>query len=272
VSYPDLVRLAGGVPVHPEAGLETGYKMTPEAFEAAVSSRTRAVIFNSPCNPTGHAYTRAEAMDLAGVALKHNLLVISDEIYDRILYDNSRHVSFAALSPEMKERTFTINGVSKAYAMTGWRIGFAAGPADVIHAMGLFQAQATGNPSSVSQAAALAALTGDGPEIEHMVRAYSRRREIVLEELTETRYVEWRAPMGAFYFFVRVREALGRRLEGRTVDTVDDLATLLMDRGVGVVPGTGFGAPDAIRLSFAAADDDIRKGLGIIRETLSRMR
>jgi aspartate aminotransferase len=266
VSYPDLVRMAGGVPVHPSAGLESGWKLRPDALAAAITPRTRAIIINSPGNPSGAVYHRDEALALAEVLIERNVAVIADEIYDRLVYDGVEAVSFAAVHPDMRARTISINGVSKAYAMTGWRIGFAAGPADIIEGMGRYQAQATSNPCSISQAAALAAVTGDGPELEAMRQAYERRRNLVVAALTGVPGVELVTPEGAFYVFFRVRGALGRSIGGTRFDMVEDMAVELIDRGVAIVPGTGFGAADALRLSFAASDDDLAKGTALIAD------
>jgi aspartate aminotransferase len=266
VSYPDLVRMAGGVPVHPSADLESGWKLRPDALAAAITPRTRAIIINSPGNPSGAVYHRDEALALAEVLIERNVAVIADEIYDRLVYDGVEAVSFAAVHPDMRARTISINGVSKAYAMTGWRIGFAAGPAAIIEGMGRYQAQATSNPCSISQAAALAAVTGDCPELEMMRAAYERRRNLVVAALTGVPGVELVTPEGAFYVFFRVRQALRRSAGGRRFDTVEDMAVELIDRGVAIVPGTGFGAADALRLSFAASDDDLAKGTAIIAD------
>jgi aspartate aminotransferase len=265
VSYPDLVRMADGVPIHPVTTLEQGYKLSAGALKAALSPRTRAIILNSPSNPAGAVYARREAESLARVVLDHDLTVISDEIYDQILYDGAEHISMAGVLPGMKERTIVVNGVSKSYAMTGWRIGFAAGPRPVIEAMGRYQGQATGNPCSISQRAALAAITGTGPELDQMRRAYSRRRALVQAALSEIPSIEWRPPSGAFYFFLRVAGALGRRIGEKRLQDVEELVGVLIDRGVAVVPGSGFGSPDAMRLSFAVSDEDLKKGLEIIR-------
>ncbi len=271
VSYPDLVRMAGGVPVHPDMPLESGFKLTPEALAGAITPKTRVAILNAPSNPTGAVYTRAEAEALARLLVEHDVAVISDEIYDRILFDDTVHVPFASL-PDMEERTITVNGVSKSYAMTGWRIGFAAGPAPVIKAMGRYQAQATGNPCSVSQAAALAAIRGNGPELKAMTDAYARRRRLVMNLLEGVERLEWTPPSGAFYFFIRASRCFGLALDGRKIGNIEDLVAAFIDGGVGVVPGTGFGAPKSFRLSFAASDDEIEKGVSIIRDIVNRLK
>ncbi|HEX7880611.1 MAG TPA: pyridoxal phosphate-dependent aminotransferase, partial [Candidatus Eisenbacteria bacterium] len=213
-SYPDLVHMAGGVPVHPAGTLESGWKLTPALLDAAITPKTRVLLINSPNNPTGALYHRGEAEALARVILERDIAVISDKIYDRLVYDNLTPVSFAAVLPGMRARTIAINGVSKAYAMTGWRIGFAAGPPDIIEGMGRYQAQATSNPSSISQEAALAALTGTGPELETMLAAYQRRRDAVVAALSSLPGVELVPPDGAFYVFFRVRQLLGRSIGG----------------------------------------------------------
>jgi len=263
-SYPDLVLMAGGVPVHPAGTLESRWKLTPNVLRAALTKKTRAIIINSPSNPSGAIYQPAEAAELASMLARADVTVIADEIYDRLVYDGGTAVSFAAVLPGMRERTIAINGVSKAFAMTGWRIGFAAGPADIIEGMGRYQAQATGNPCSISQEAALAAITGDGTDLEMMRAAYELRRNAVVHALRAVPGVELASPEGAFYIFFRVSQALGRSIGGVRFDTVDAMAAELIERGVALVPGTGFGAPDAMRLSFAASDADLEVGTGII--------
>lgn len=271
VSYPDMVRLADGVPVMPTAPFEDGYKLTPALLELSITPRTKAIIFNSPNNPTGAVYSRKEAEALAEVLLRHRITTISDEIYDEIVYDDVRSVCMATLSDEMRRNTITINGVSKAYAMTGWRIGFAAGPADVIEAMGRYQAQATSNPCSISQKAALAAITGTGPELAEMRTAFARRRRLIMDALAGTPLVRWQAPGGAFYFLIEVAKTYGRKLDGRTIRHGEDLSDLLIDRGVAMVPGSGFGAPECIRLSFAASDENLRRGMAIFNAAMEEI-
>jgi aspartate aminotransferase len=268
VSYPDLVRMAEGEPIHPAATLESGYKITADALRRSITRRTRAVILNSPNNPSGAVFTPEETRALARVILEHDLVLISDEIYNQITYDAATQLPFAAALPGMKERTITINGVSKAYAMTGWRLGFAAGPAEVIEAMGRYQAQATGNPCSISQKAALAAIRDAGPELAMMRDAYARRRKLVMEELETIPLVDYAPPLGAFYFLLRISRTFGRHLGPDKVESAEDLAGLLLERGVALVPGTGFGAPDSLRLSFAASDADLKRGLSVLRDTL----
>ena len=267
VSYPDLVRMAGAIPVHPSGTFENGYKLTPADLTKAITPKTRAIILNSPSNPTGSVYSPDETRALSKVLLEHQVAVISDEIYDRIVYDGVEPLPFAAAYPEMRDLTITVNGVSKAYAMTGWRIGFAAGPEKIIEAMGRYQAQATGNPCSVSQKAALAAITGTGAELDVMCRAFARRRDFVIQELRSIPLIDYTVPQGAFYFLLRIDRALGRLAGGETLRTSEDVAALLLENGVALVPGTGFGAPDCLRLSFAASDDDIRRGLEVVRGT-----
>jgi len=271
VSYPDLVLMAGGVPVHPVGTIETRWKLTPAALRAAITPKTRAIIINSPNNPTGATYQQAEAEALAAIVIEHNLVVIADEIYDRLVYDGGTAVSFAAVLPGMRERTIAINGVSKAYAMTGWRIGFAAGPANVIEGMGRYQAQATSNPCSISQEAAFAAITGSGPELAMMREAYERRRNAVVAALSRVPGIELVSPEGAFYIFFRVSKALGRSIGNVRFDTVEAMSMELIERGVALVPGTGFGAPDAIRLSFAASDADLERGTSIMAQFFTEL-
>lgn len=266
VSYPDLVRMAGGVPIHPRSSLEEGYKLTPARLAAVLTPKTRAIILNSPCNPSGAVYNRAEAAALAELLVTREIAVISDEIYDQIIYDGVTHAPFVAAHPRMRERTITVNGVSKAYAMTGWRIGFAAGPKEIIEGMGRYQGQATSNPCSISQEAALAAITGNGPELEQMRQAYARRRDLVAGGLAGVPGLELRPPDGAFYMLLRVSGVFGRKIDGQPLNSAEEISEALIDRGVAILPGSGFGVPDSLRLSFATAEEDLRHGVEIIRD------
>jgi len=261
VSYPEQVKLAGGVPrpVFPASGL----RVTPGDLAAHLGPSVRLLIFNSPNNPTGQLYTPEEVHALATFCLDHGLLMLSDEIYNRLVFDGRRAVSPASLGPEIAARTFTVNGVSKSHAMTGWRIGFMTGPAEAMRAITKFQGQTTGNPASISQAAALAALAGPEEEVAARCAVYERRRDLVLRELETMEGVEIDAPHGAFYAFPRVREAV-RRAGGSV-----PLAARLVEDGVAVVPGAGFGADDHLRLSFAIGDDRLTEGLRRLRRGLA---
>lgn len=258
VSYPEMVRLAGGVPVIVETNESTGFKLTPEMLADAVTAKTKALILNTPSNPTGAVYSPDEIRALAQEIEKHDFYVISDEIYEKLLYD-AKHLSIAAVSPKMKERTLLVNGFSKAFAMTGWRVGYVAGERSIIKAMTSFQSQTTSNPASISQKAALAALDHFD---EGMVAEFRRRRDFVLKRLADMPLIRCIEPHGAFYLFPNVGEILGKSYQGQTLDSCDTLATLLLTEAkIALVPGSGFGAPQNIRISYATSMANLEKAM-----------
>ncbi|HLV81795.1 MAG TPA: pyridoxal phosphate-dependent aminotransferase [Chthonomonadaceae bacterium] len=263
VTYPEQVRLAGGKPVFIETRPEDDFMPSREAVRAAITPRTRALLLNSPSNPTGGVASRQAVKDLASLVIQHDLTLISDEIYEKLLYDGRQHLSPAALGSEIFQRTVTVNGCSKAYAMTGWRIGYAAAAdKELIAAMGRLQDQSTSNPASISQKAAVAALNGPQEPVEAMRQAFEQRRNLIVERLNALAGVTCRMPGGAFYAFPNIAPLLGRRAGERLLRTSDDLAAYLLDEaGVAVVPGSGFGADDYIRLSYATSTENITKGL-----------
>jgi len=263
VTYPEQVKLAEAVPVPVVPG--QGLKVTPADLDRARTPRTKLLVMNSPNNPSGLVYDRKETEALAAWCVDNDVLILSDEIYDRMVYDGRQAVSPASLGERVARRTITVNGVSKCYSMTGWRIGFVTGPREVMEAIVRFQGQTTGNPAAVSQAASLAALKGPQESVETMRAAFERRRDTVVEALRVIPGVELIVPEGAFYAFPRV--AAAARAAGGSVA----LAERLIDRGVGVVPGAGFGTDEHIRISFAVADDRLRVGLERLREGLGRM-
>ncbi|QBS37353.1 pyridoxal phosphate-dependent aminotransferase [Thermaerobacter sp. FW80] len=261
VSYPEMVRLAGGEPVIVETGPETGFKLTPEALRRALGPRSRAVVVNSPNNPTGAVYTREELDALAAVAAEADLWIVTDELYEHLIYEG-QHVSIAALRPEYRQRTILINGVSKAYAMTGWRIGWAAAPRPVAKAMAAIQSQATSAVNSIAQKAAVAALTGPQDDVAAMREEYRRRRDLLVEGLSNLPGIAVERPAGAFYVYPSVRGLLGREIGGRRVDDDVALAEVLLETArIAVVPGTAFGTPGYLRLSYATARSDLEEAL-----------
>lgn len=268
VSYPDMIKLADGKPVIVSAGIEDGFRMTPRALEAAITDRTRLLFLNSPSNPTGAAYTRREWQGLGEVLERHpNVVVAADDMYEHIYWGKEPYVSFAAACPGLQERTVTINGVSKCYAMTGWRIGYAGGPRSIIAAMKKLQGQSTSNPCSISQAASLAALTGDQSCVREMNRAFQERHEYVVAALNGIPGFRCIPADGAFYAFPNVAEAMRRA--GLADDTA--FAELLLREGdVAVVPGSAFGAPGFIRLSFACGIDTLKDAVSRITRVLAR--
>jgi aspartate aminotransferase len=267
VSYPDMVLLADGLPVMPFAGMAQGYKITARQLAAAITPKTRLLLLNSPCNPTGAAYTRAELKALGEVLLEHPRIVIgTDDMYEKIYWEPEAFTSLVTAVPELYSRTVTINGVSKAYAMTGWRIGYCGGPKEVIQAMSTIQGQSTSNASSISQKAATAALNGDQSCVGTMNEAFKARRDFVVRALNALPGVSCLPGAGTFYAFAEVSRAmtaLGCR------DDAEFAELLLNDAGVAVVPGSGFGAPGHMRLSFATSMETLEKALGRIARLLT---
>jgi aspartate aminotransferase len=266
VSYPDMVMLADGIPVTPNAGPEQGYKISPKQLAAAVTSKTRLLLLNSPCNPTGAAYTRAELRAFADVLLEHpRVLIGTDDIYEKIYWGSEPFTSLLTVAPELYERTVTINGCSKAYAMTGWRIGYCGGPKEIVNAMSTIQGQSTSNASSISQKAALAALTGDQQCVADMNKAFKERHDYVLAALNTLPGVSCLPGAGTFYAFADVRGAM-RNLGFR--DDNQFCEYLINKALVAVVAGSGFGAPGHMRLSFACSRDTLEKAIGRMRAVL----
>ncbi len=272
VSYPDLVLYTGAQPVIVNTQEKNGFKLTPEELEAAISEKTKALIINSPSNPTGCAYSKEELADLAEVVLRHSLMVISDDIYEKILFDDMPFWNMAAVNPALKDRTVVVNGVSKAYAMTGWRIGYAAGPEPVIAAMGKIQSQSTSNPASISQKAAVEALNGDQQVIVEMVREFQKRRDYIVSTLNAFEGVFCLRPQGAFYVFPNVSALYGLSCGDRKItDSTTMTEYLLEEAEVAVVPGIAFGDDRFIRISYATSMSIIEKGLERIGKALRRL-
>jgi aspartate aminotransferase len=266
VSYPDMVLLADGVPVTPYAGADQGYKITPAQLEAAITPKTRLFILNSPSNPTGAAYTRTELRALGEVLMKHPRVVIcTDDMYEHIYWADEPFVSFANVCPELYERVVTTNGVSKAYAMTGWRIGYCGGPVEIVTAMATIQSQSTSNPSSISQRAAVTALNADQSCVREMNKHFKQRHDFIVAGLNKLPGVSCLKGAGTFYAFANVEKAI------KIVGAKDDNAFaehLLMHGGVAVVPGSGFGAPGHMRLSFACSMQTLEEALRRMEKTL----
>ncbi len=266
VSYPDMVMLADGIPVTPSAGPEQGYKISPKQLAAAVTSKTRLFLLNSPSNPTGAAYTRAELRALADVLVQHpRILIGTDDMYEKIYWGSEPFASLLTVAPELYDRTVTINGVSKAYAMTGWRIGYCGGPKEIVTAMGTIQGQSTSNACSISQKAALAALNGDQQCVADMNRAFKERHDFLVAALNSLPGVSCLPGAGTFYAFADVRGAM-RNLGLRDDNSFCEL--LLNQALVAVVAGSGFGAPGHMRLSFACSRETLEKAVERIRAVL----
>jgi aspartate/methionine/tyrosine aminotransferase len=268
-SYPEIIRLAGGIPVAVPTDETTGYLASVERFEAARTQRTKMLLFCSPSNPTGAVYPRDQVVAIGRWAVERGLWVVTDEIYEHLVYGGAEAPSLPVLVPEIADRCVVVNGVSKTYAMTGWRVGWLIGPPDVVEAATNLQSHSTGNVANVAQAAALAAVSGDLAAVAEMRTAFDRRRRTIHRMLGEIRGVTCPEPRGAFYVFPSVGEVLGHRLGSRRPQSSAELAELLLDDGgVAVVPGEAFGAPGYFRLSYALADDDLVEGVSRIAKVL----
>ena len=270
VSYYEMVKMAGGVPVIITAVEDQNFKITPEQLEASITEKTKVLLLNNPSNPTGMLYSREELEKIAAVCLKHDLYVISDEIYYGLVYDGKEFVSFASLGDEIKERTILVNGVSKSYAMTGWRIGYTASSSVLAKVMGNFLSHSTGGPSTMSQWAAVEALTGPQDGIEAMRKVFETRRDYIVKRMNEIEGVSCIVPEGAFYVMMNMEKLKGKTLGGRVINDGDDFAMAFLEKGlVAVVPCSGFGAPDFVRWTYAASMENIREGLDRLEKFLS---
>jgi aspartate aminotransferase len=265
VSYPDIVLLADATPVFVAGGESEGFKLTPANLKKAITTRTKAIILNSPSNPTGAAYTLDELKGLAEVLKGTEIIVISDDIYEKVVYDDFRFSNMANVSEEMKEKTIVVNGLSKSHAMTGWRMGYAAGPDNVISAMTEIQSQSTSNPTSIVQKASIEALLGDQSFIPKMVAEFKKRRDVIVGALNDIPGITCALPPGAFYVFPRVSALYGRKYQGKPIATSNDFSEFLLEAAnVAVVPGGAFGNDDYIRLSYATS-------MGLIVEGMKRI-
>jgi aspartate aminotransferase len=265
VSYPEQVRMTGATPVIVETTEASGFRMAPEALEAALTPRTKAVILCTPSNPTGAGYSKEHLLPLLEVLRRHDCWLVVDEIYAELTYDGFRHVSIPAIAPDFRDRTVIVDGVSKTFAMTGWRVGWSIAPPALTKAVDTVQSQSTTNAAAVSQAAAVAALGGPRDSVEAMREAFSRRRIRMVEGLRKIPGVSCRMPEGAFYAFPDVRGLYGCRWKGETIATDEDASLWLLEEGhVATVAGTPFGAPGYLRLSYACSEDEIDRGLAAI--------
>jgi aspartate aminotransferase len=272
VSYPDIVLLAGATPVILETEGGDGFKVTPDRLEETITARTKALVLNSPSNPTGATYTFDELKALAEVIVRKDILVISDEIYEKIVYDEFPFSGIAMVGEEVRDRSIVVNGVSKAYAMTGWRIGYAAGPEDIISAMTKIQSQNTSNPTSISQKAAVEALNGDQSAVGEMVEAFAQRRDYIVAALGGMAGISCFNPEGAFYVFPDVSALYGKTYGGSVITGSASFAEYLLDgANVAVVPGVAFGSDAHIRLSYATSMENIREGISRIGNALKNL-
>jgi aspartate aminotransferase len=272
VSYSDMALLAGGVPKLIPSNEASGFRIKPEQLQAALTSRTRVFILNSPCNPTGATYSRDELLALARILEKHDCLILADDIYEKIVYEGFQVHNIVALCPALRERAIIINGVSKTYAMTGWRIGYALGPSDVIAAAGKIQSQSTSNPTSIAQAAALEAIRGQQDEVAVMVREFHKRRDLIVDKLNAIGGIACRKPEGAFYVFPNISGLLGKTGRGKKLSSPCDLADYLLEEAqVAGVPGEDFGSHEHIRFSYATSLADIERGCERIRQAALKL-
>lgn len=269
VSYKEVIQMVGGVPVIVEAAEENGFKMTAAQLDAAITDKTKALILNNPSNPTGMMYTAEELRRIAGVCVKRDIYVIADEIYYSLVYDGAKFTSFASLGEDVKERTILVNGVSKSYAMTGWRIGYAAANEKLAKVMSNYLSHSTGNPSSIAQWAAVDALAGPQSDIDDMRTAFEERRNYIVERMNAIPGVSCIKPEGAFYVMMNLDKIVGRTIHGRVIRDGDDFADLFLKEGlVAVVPCSGFGAPNYVRWSYATSMQNIKEGLDRLEKFL----
>ncbi|MEU2788261.1 pyridoxal phosphate-dependent aminotransferase [Streptomyces sp. NPDC007100] len=269
-TYPESIRLAGGVPVDVVADETTGYRVTVEQLEAARTDRTKVLLFVSPSNPTGAVYTREQVEAVGRWAAEHGLWVLTDEIYEHLVYGDAEFSSLPVVVPELREKCIIVNGVAKTYAMTGWRVGWAIGPKDVIKAAANLQSHATSNVSNVAQAAAIAAVSGDLDAVEEMKVAFDRRRKTMVRMLNEIEGVLCPEPEGAFYAYPSVKGLLGKEIRGKRPQTSVELAELILEEAeVAVVPGEAFGTPGYLRLSYALGDEDLVEGITRVQNLLA---
>ncbi len=269
LTYPEVVKSCGGVPEYIYATPRHGYKITAAQVEAAIRPQTKMLIFNSPCNPTGAVYSEEEIRAIAEVCVRHNIVVLADEIYEKLIYGGETHFSIAQCSPEMKDLTIVINGVSKSYAMTGWRLGYLACPANVAKAIASFQSHSTSNVNTMTQYAALAAIEGDNKPMKDMIEAFGRRRKAMLEKLDQMKSLnlDYVTPDGAFYVMLLCDKLYGKSYNGKKIHGSMDVADMLLDyKQVALTPGVCFGDDDAVRLSYALSTKDMLEGLDRIAQ------
>ena len=275
VTYPDVVNYFNGKPIFVQCGEVSGFKITPQQLENTINQSTKWFILNSPSNPTGSCYTKNELLELANVLKKYpHVNIMTDDLYEHLIYDDNEFHTFASIAPELKERILTLNGVSKAYAMTGWRIGYAGGNASLIKAMGKLQSQSTSNPTSISQAAAVEALNGDNSFIAERAKVFKGRRDFLINEFTSMNGITCRVPEGAFYVFPSCKGVIGKVDESNNKITNDEEFTtsLLEHAGVAVVQGSAFGLEGYFRISYATSDENLKNACVRMRDFLNKLR
>jgi len=271
VSYPEMVKMADAVPIYVECNEANQFKLKEEDLLLAITKKTKAIILNSPSNPAGSVYTRKELEVIAEIAIKNNIIVISDEIYEKLIYDNESHVSIASLNEEIKRRTIVINGMSKGYAMTGWRIGYTASPTNIAKIMNNIQGHVTSNPNTVAQYASIEALSGDQDSIKIMLRAFDERRKYMVNRINKIDGLSCITPKGAFYVMLNISKYIGQKINGNLIgNSIDFANTLLQNANIATVPGAAFGSDNFIRLSYATSLENIEKGMDKIDRFLNK--
>lgn len=271
ITYAEQVNLAGGVCKIVKTDKKCGYKLDIESFERAITPKSRVVMINSPCNPTGSVYTKDELLGIAKVAEKYNLAIISDEIYEKLVFDGEKHYSIASLTPYARENTILINGVSKTYAMTGWRIGYMACPEDVAKAVSAMQGHTTSNACSFAQYASVKAISENNGFVERMVKEFDERRKLLIDGLSKIDGIEFVNPKGAFYVFVKVSGFYGKKFNGQEITGSVSFSDALLKEGVAVIPGLAFGDDESVRLSYTVSKADILKGIERISQFASNL-
>ncbi len=273
LSYPEIVMLADGEPVFVRGEQENGYKVTVEQLQAATTEKTKALILNSPSNPTGMIYSEEELLAIADYVVKNDIYVVADEMYEYLVYDGNRHISIASLNEEIYKRTITVSGLAKTYAMTGWRIGYTGSSVEIAKLMSGIQSHQTSNPNSIAQKAAVEALTGDQSSMEMMVREFDARRKYMHEKISSMHHISAKEPYGAFYVFADISKTLEMSYKGKKIETSAEFARILIeDYNVAVIPCTDFGYDDHIRLSYAISIEQIEEGLSRIEKFLMELK
>ncbi|MBS5885205.1 MAG: pyridoxal phosphate-dependent aminotransferase [Clostridium sp.] len=272
VSYPELVKLAGGVPVFINTNKENDYKYSVKELRNLITSKTKAILVNSPNNPTGSIYTKEELTEIAELAKEYDLIIISDEIYEKLIYDNEKHISIASISKDSYERTIVINGLSKAYAMTGWRIGYSASSKEIAKLMSSVQSHVTSNINSISQYAAIEALNGPQDSIKIMIKEFEKRRNYMIDRINKIHGLSIIRPKGAFYIMVCIENYFGKEINGEIINSSLDFSkSLLNEENVAVIPGIAFGLDNYIRLSYATSMEIIEEGLNRLEKYLRKL-
>lgn len=271
VSYSEMIKMAGGVPILVVAGEDQGFKATGDQIKAAITEKTKCVIINNPSNPTGALYSKQELQEIADICVENDLYIISDEIYYQLIYDNAEFVSIASLGKDVYDHTIIINGVSKSYAMTGWRIGYVAASKEIAKVMSNYLSHSTGAPSTISQWASIEALNGPQEGIEAMRQEFEKRRNYMVKRMNEIPGVSCRMPEGAFYVMMNINQLLGKTIGGASINSADDFAMAFLDQGlVAVVPSTGFGIDNFVRWSYATSMENIEEGLNRLEKFLNQ--